>query len=304
MRVQVKKNSTDYLDFYPSDSIIPSSTATLTITTDDNNELSGFSYPQTVNRDSVNSVTTVQAVEGDDSFTVDVTTGVLRGETYLLTLPNGRTKQVKVNGIASGKIYIDEPINFVAPVGTTIQGFKYSFALNTTATATVERRLRAKWTYTVNGRSKTVTQEFDIVNTPFQLDLSEKDIENLDHNFGEVTAGSDKWKSLIPGCVRDLGRWLESRKIYLDLIKDVGLFKDCVSACVLARFYGAQVGKDAKALSEAWFKLYESYRVQVADSPMWYDVNDNLIYETEAEDVDGNPLGTEQGLPSGFMGVG
>lgn len=304
MRLQVKKNSTDYLDFYPADSVVPSSTATLTIVTDNNNELGGFSYPQTVNRDTVNCTTTVQAVEGDDSLTVDTNSGVIKGETYILTLPNGRTKYVKVNGLASGKIYIDEPLSFVAPIGTTIQGFKYSFALNTTATANVERRLRAKWTYTVNGRPKTVIQEFDIVNTPFQLDISERDIENLDHNFGEITSGSDKWKSLIPGCVRDLGRWLESRKIYLDLIKDVGLFKDCISACLLARFYGAQVGKDAKALSESWFKLYESYRVQVADSPMWYDANDNLIFETDAEDVEGNSLGSEKGLPAGFMGVG
>jgi len=304
MRLQVRKNSSDYLDFYPSDNTLPSSTATLTITDADGNNIEGLTYPLTVNRDTVNSTVSTQAVEGDKTLLVDVITGVIRGETYLLTLPNGVTKQVRVNGVSANQILIDEPLSFVVPVGSVIQGIKYSQALNTTVTANVKRRVRAKWTYTVNSRAKTVSQEFDIVITPFQIDISERDIENLDHNFGEVTSGSDKWRSLIPGCVRDLGRWLESRKIYLDLIKDTGLFKDCVSACILARFYGAQAGKESQILASSWFKLYESYRVQVADSPLWYDQNDNDLYETEPEDIEGNALPSESGLPAGFMGVG
>jgi hypothetical protein len=306
---QIRKGSSDPLVWYPPEDTAPAS-ASLVCTTVNGSELSGYSWPQTVSRDSASATVSVEAKAGARAVSVSSTTGFTAGETYLLTLVDGRRFRVRVAGVGSGTLYLDQPLSVVATTAATLTGLAYRFSANATMTATVSRRCRAQWSYTAGGVPRYHQQRFDIVREPWALTLTETDIERYDHTFGETAGSSGRWLTLVEGVAADLMRWLEKRKLYADLLKDRDYIHRAGALGVLARFYGARPGKDAQDLAAKWTKAYEAALVELADANLWYDADDSdtlsdpsAVGSLGEDDDDTDEVG-EIGLPAYYAVVG
>lgn len=305
---QIRVGSSDAVVWYPPEDTAPA-TASLTLTDVNGSELSGFSWPQTVSRDSASA--TVSAAVGERARAVPVssTTGFTAGETYLLTIADGRRFRVRVSGVGSGTLYLDQPLTVALTTAATITGLAYRFATNTTLTASIRRRVKAAWSYTA-GVARYHQQRLDIVREPWLLALTETDIERYDHTFGETSGNSGRWMTLIDGVAVDLMRWLEKRKLYADLLKDRDYIQRAGALGVLARFYSARPGADNQALANKWAKAYEAALVELADAALWYDADDSDTLPdsgqvgslTAEADEDGEL--SELGLPAHYALVG
>ena len=306
---QIRKDSSDALVWYPPEDTAPS-TASLTCTDVNGGALSGYAWPQTVARDSAG--TTLSAAAGDRARAVSVasTAGFVAGETYLLTLTDGRRFRVRLSGVASGALHLDQPLTAPAPIGSTLTGLAYRFATNATLTGAVRRRCRAQWAYTAGGVARYQQQRFDVVREPWTLALTETDIERYDHTFGETAGSSGRWMTLTEGVAADLMRWLEKRRLYADLLKDRDYIHRAACLGVLARFYGARPGGDNQALANKWAKAYDLALTELADASLWYDADDSdTLYDpdalaTLADDEDETNERGELGLPAYYAIVG
>jgi hypothetical protein len=306
MRQQIRQNETGYLRFTPVEERALPSTCNLTIFVEGQTELAGETYPIVVDLDDTETTLGVDAEVGSDELVVDSTTDFIIGKSYNLIRTDGRISKVKVVGKNSTTLFLDQPIQVRAEEDSEIKGCHYEAELSPTLTANRYRRLRAEWSYVIDGRTKKVNQEFDIVTDPFEINIDSSHIERLDHTFDEMTNGSDAWKSLIQGALNDLVRWLEKRKLYVDLIRDREIFIDCLSAKVLSMFHSTSNAKGAKDSAANWQKVYESIRVEIAESDIWYDANDDLVLNKGSQGASNSLNGSsnELGLPSGFMGIG
>lgn len=308
--VQITLNSTEDLVFYPPDDHAPSS-ATLTLKDVNGGELAG-TWPATVNRDNVNTTLTAQASQAARMLTLDVITNIIPDTTYILAIPDGRRFRVKVVGVnpSTKQVYLDQPITATAASGSLFVGLAYRYAMTAPATAAVLRRCSALWSYAINGKTVQEKQRFDIVRDPWELRITESDVEEYDHVFGETAGSSNRWQSLIPGVSADIMRRLESRKIYADLIKDRDMLKRAGCLLLLSRFYGARPGDDSQKLSDKWMKQFDSAYISLLDADMWYDVNDNdrLGQSTNGAvptiDSSENEPRKELGLPGYYTLVG
>lgn len=272
---QITLNSTEDLIFYPPEDYAPS-TASLTIKDATNADLSG-TWPATVARDAVTTTLTVAASQGARALTLDTISNIIPDTTYLLGIPDGRKFRVRVIGVnaATKQVFLDQPLTAPAATSSTFTGLAYRYTMTTGATAAVSRRCAAIWTYTVHGKTVTEKQRFDIVRDPWELRLTESDIEEYDHLFGETSGSSNRWQSLIGGVSADIMRKLEARKIYADLIKDRDLLKKSACMLLLARFYGSRPGDDSQKIADKWMKAFENSYTTLLDADLWYDRNDN-----------------------------
>lgn len=303
---QIRMGSADVLVWYPPEDTAPA-TASLTCTDVNGGGLSGFSWPMTVNRDSASATLSATAKARDRAVSVSSTTGFTVGETYLLTIPDGRRFRVRVVGVGSGALQLDQPLAVDAASGSTLTGLAYRFATSSTMTATVRRRCRAQWAYTA-GVARYHQQRFDIVREPWALALTEPDVERYDHTFGETAGSSGRWMSLIEGVEGDLMRWLEKRRLYADLLKDRDYIQRAAALLLLARFYGARPGADNQALANKWMKAYEAALVELADASLWYDADDSdtLAGDDSLGSIsdDDDDETSELGLPAYYATVG
>jgi len=274
--IQLRKGSTDSLVFYPPEDYAPA-TATLTLSDSKNTALHPATWPLTVSRDNVSTTVDVAATQGSRTLTLADITNIVVDVFYLLGIPDGRKFRVKVIGINASlkQIFIDQPIPTSVAVASTLIGLAYRYPLTATATATIQRRCQASWVYTVSGSSVVTNQSFDIVNHPWSLKLTEKDVEEYDHCFGETAGNSNRWQSLTAGVSMDLMRWIEKRKLHADLIKDRDYIKKAACLLLLARFYSARPGEDSSRIALIFNKMAEIALAEIFDADIWYDLNAN-----------------------------
>lgn len=305
---QIRTGSSDAVVWYPPEDTAPAS-ASLTLTDVNGGALSGSTWPQTVARDSASATLSAAAGERARAVSVSSTSGFTAGETYLLTLPDGRRFRVRLSGVGSGALYLDQPLAAAAASGSTVTGLAYRFATNSTLTATVRRRCRAQWSYTAGGVARYHQQRFDIVREPWALALTEADLERYCHTFGEDAGSSGRWLPLVDGVAADLMRWLEKRRLYADLLKDRDYIHRAACLGVLARFYGARPGADNQALSNKWAKAYDIALTELADASLWYDADDSDTLSDgtgigSLSDGDDDDETSELGLPAYYAIVG
>jgi hypothetical protein len=307
---QIRKGSSDVLVFYPPEDAAPSQ-ASLTITDANGSELSGFVWPQTVSRDSASATVSVAASQGARAVSVNSNANFVIGETYVLTeATTGQKYRVRIAGVPSGKVVLDEPLQFALTTAATITGIAYRFATNSTMTGEVRRRCRAKWSYTAVV-AQYHQQRVDIVREPWRLALTVTNIEAYDHTFGETVGVSGRWQTLVQGVSDTLMLWIEKRKLYADLLKDRDFLTRAGALLLLSRFYGARPGADNQALSNKWNKAYEAALVDLADADLWYDEDDDDSLDGDSDGVsvgedDEDELGedSELGLPGYYAQVG
>lgn len=313
---QIRRGGADQIVFYPPEDNAPAS-ASLTITDVNGSELSGFSWPQTVARDSASATVSVAATQGARAISVSSNTGFAINETYLLTeATTGQKYRCRVAGVPSGKVVLDQPLPFALTTAATLTGLAYRFTTNTTMTADVRRRCRAQWSYTA-GVARYHQDRVDIVREPWSLALTERDIEAYDHTFGETVGVTGRWQTLVQGVSDSLMLWVEKRRLYADLLKDRDFAKRAACMLLLARFYGARPGADNQALSNKWAKAYEAALVDMSDAALWYDADDSDSLDGASgdgvthlgDDADDETSGAtddrgELGLPAQYALVG
>jgi hypothetical protein len=308
---QIRKGSADPVVFYPPEDTAPS-TASLTITDVNGSELSGFSWPQTVNRDSASATVSAAASRGVRVLSLNNVTGFLQDETYLLTLASGQRFRVRLAGVGTLQVTLDQPVQADVTTAATLTGLAYRFTTNTTLTADVRRRCRAQWSYTASGVAKYHPMRLDIVRDPWSLRLTESDVEAYDHTFGENAGTSGRWMTLVQGVSDDLMRWIEQRRLYADLLKDRDFAKRAACLLLLSRFYGARPGDDNAKLSSKWRKEYEAALVEMSDAALWYDADDDGSLDGASgdgvthlgDDEDDETDQGELGLPGHYALVG
>lgn len=304
---QIRLGSSNPLVFYPPEDDAPVE-AQLTCTDANLNPLPG-TWPQTVPRDTASAnVTGSQAAR---VLTASSVSGFVAGETYLLSLPDGRRFRCRLAGVGSGALQLDQPLPVAVPNGATLTGLAYGFTTSPTLTDLVRRRCRARWEYSVGGVALLHQQRFDVVREPWRLLLTETDLERFDHTFGETAGSSGRWMTLVEGVSDDLARWLEARGLYADLLKDRDQIKRAAALGTLARFYGARPGADAQHLGNKWTKAYEAALVELADARNWYDADDDDRLDGEPDpsrlredDEDTARRETELGLSANYALVG
>jgi hypothetical protein len=311
--LQIRKGSADVLVFYPPEDTAPA-TASLTITDVNGSALSGFAWPRTVDRDSASATVSVAASQGARAISVSSNTGFVIDETYLLTeATTGQKYRVRVAGVPSGKVVLDQPIPIALTTAATLTGLAYRFTTNATMTADVRRRCRAQWSYTA-GTARYHQQRLDIVREPWTLALTESDVEAYDHTFGETAGSSGRWRTLIQGVSDDLMRWLEQRRLYADLLKDRDFIKRAACLLLLSRFYGTRPGDDNAKIATKWRKEYETALVELSSASLWYDADDDdsldgasgdgVTHLGDDDEDDETSESGELGLPGNYAAVG
>lgn len=312
-RIQFTKDVAGTLVFYAPEGI-PDGAASLTIYTSGDATLTGETWPYSATLTSAS--TTLSAAASRYAENISATDGsafVARTQRYMIS-DGGQIQEITISRKSSNTLYLDQPLAAAVANGATLASHRYTYSLSTTQTATLRRRLRAVWSYAVGGVSYSHTQYFSIVREPFDIYLTEEDIEEHDLEFGQYVDDSGAWRKLIEGAHNDVERMLRAKQLSPDLIRDRDALRDAVIFGVLSKIYQKQPERAA-----AWGAKVEQAITNAIDARTWYDADDdhdggdeqsNVIYDTS-----GNALGTldsegrlepvdELGVPVKYARVG
>lgn len=315
-RLQFTKDVASTLAFYAPEGI-PDGAATVTIYTGGDGELEGDTWPATVALGSASTTTTAAATQQSETLPVGDASAFSAGGRYWIN-DSGQRVEVEVRKKSGSTLYLTQPLPFTVSSGATIASGRYAYSLSATQTATLRRRLRAVWSYEVDSEAVSHTQYFSVVREPFDISLTEDDIEAHDHNFGEYAGSRGQWRRLIEGAHHDVERALRRKQLTPDLVKDRDGLKDALIFYLLSKFYRSLPGQLERA--EAWRISGDRAIEDVFDARTWYDADDdNTVSDggvSVAYDSDGNPIyisddvsgelsgASELGTPAAYMKVG
>jgi hypothetical protein len=271
--IQFVYNVAGTLEFYCPEGV-PSGTASLRVYKTGDSAISG-TWPQTVAASTANTTTSASASEGGMSLTLTSATGFSAGERYWVQTTTGQRFEIKAVGIAvSTKIlYLDQPLRVAVPSGSAIASAKYTYTLTSAQNGELWRRYRAVWSYTVSGVARTATQYYSVVREPFNILISEEDLEKHDPVIGEYLDRYNAWSKLIPGAHEDIERMLAARQLYPDLIRDRDGLKHALIFRILGKFHISISGQESRG--ERWLKMSEQAIEDVLKSRAWYDADDD-----------------------------
>lgn len=291
-RLQYTKGVAGSLVLYAPEGI-PDADATLTIYTSGNSTLAGSSWPVTVSLSTATTTLSALAAQYAESLALTDATNFAAGERYYIN-DGGQLLEVKASRKSSNTLYLDQPLSFGVASGATIASHKLAFALSTTHTATLRRRLRAVWSYEVDGVAYSHQQYFSVVNEPFELAITEEDIEGHDLAFGEYTDDRGAWRKLIDGAHDEVERMLRARQLSPDLIRDRDGLRDALIFCLLGKWYMGAPGQRERA--EMWQTKAERAIAQVIEARGWYDVDDDHQGGSETGQMIYDAAGAELGV--------
>lgn len=272
--------------------------------------------------DTVSTAISANASAGDDTVTVTSATGLVVGRRYTIVNHEGRKQEITLLGLSSTTARLDQPLDFACTATTsTFTGHRLACALTTTHTSAVRRRMRVLWVYDVDSVTYRTTQWIDVVRIPFDLDVTEEDLEELDPGFGEWTGSRDGWKKARKGGLAAIWSYLAAQGIYPDLVRDLTLLRLAAAQKTLELFYFRM-----PALSERWGEAYRETMAAFQTSRAWYDSDHDMVLDglVSAEDGEGEDLGdiservyspdepagetmggtSELGLPTSYLRVG
>ena len=321
-RIQYTKDVASTLEFYAPEGV-PDSSATLTIY-EGTSAVGGETWPYTVSLSSATTTLTAGADRHADELTVADESNFVADQRYFIEYL-GQRLEVVVRKIDTNKLYLDQPLSDAIPSGATIASHRLTYSLSASQNANLRRRYRAVWSYAVDGVNRTHQQYYSVVREPFNIDLTEEDIEEHDFSFGEYTDNRGAWKKLTEGAHKDVERKLRALQLSPDLIRDRDGLKDALIFCVLSKFYGSIPGQVERA--EMYATKAQDAIKDVSDARTWYDVDDDHnagsdgVSTSEGEggqviDSDGNvrtylddgcitySSASELGTPAKYMKVG
>lgn len=317
VRLQFAKDAAGTLEFYPKQGRADAA-ADVYVYTSGTNELDGTNLAGSGNGslDAASEALTASASVGDETVTVADISAYVVGRRYSLKSHEGRRQEVTLLGKTGTTLRLDQPVQFACTDSTSyLQGHRLTVSLTTAHTATVRRRLRVLWVYDVDSVTYRETRWIDIVRVPFQLSVTEDDLETLDPDFGEWAGDRAGWRKLEAGATAAVWSTLAAMQVYPDLVRDTTLLELAYAFKMLELFYFRE-----EALSGRWREKYEETISQFRESRAWYDTDADLvadgagdeadidtdIYNSSAFDEDSETLdsGDEFGLPASYLKVG
>jgi len=289
-RQQFRFESTGTLAFHPSQGRADAA-ASLTIFKSKDVELAtAGSWPETVALDTVDTSLSVAALKGARQVTLASGTGVVVGRHYLIGDSFGREYEVRVEGVDGNDVKTEQPLRIdIASAFSTFKGHDIRFALDATHLSEREREVRAVWTYAVGGDTFTEDQVFDIVRQPFQVSITEEDIERVWMGFGEAAARSNRWKVLIEGARNTLDNALRSRQVLPDLVRNPDALRLTLVYMFLSMWEESRFQTDR---ADMWRKRLDTEFAAFMSSHEWYDVDDDLNVDDGASDT--RTFGTDE----------
>lgn len=291
-RIQFTKDIAGVLEFYAPEGV-PDSAATLTIYTSASGELEGESWPATVTLSTATTTTTATANIHTDSLTVADESNFVVDERAMINF-EGQRLEVVVRAKSSLTLELDQELSSTIVSGATVASHRLTYALTAAQNATLRRRLRAVWSYEVDSVPRTHQQYFSVVREPFNIALTEEDIESHDFAFGEYADRRGAWKKLIHGSHNDVERMLRALQLSPDLVRDRDSLKDALIFSLLSKFYGSTPGQMER--SEKWKSDCQQAVRDMSEARTWYDVDDD-------HDAGADGVSTSEGHGGAIVGA-
>lgn len=211
---------------------------------------------------------------GDTSLSVGDGSSFVVGDPYWLQTDGGKGYLVRLDDKDGNTLKLSQPARFAISSGS-IKGIRCVYT-NTFSSEFRRGRLEYEWVSAIDsrtGRSQPIT--FDVVNKPFALNISERDLETKNTNFGEEIGTTSQWELLKEGARDDIWSWLSGRRIEPDLIID----RQMLQLAMVYRVLALANKRDIEVYTQ-WQEQYVEQLQAFARSESWYDLNEDLTRNT------------------------
>ena len=241
---------------------------------------------------------TVSSVSrGDRTLTVSSTSAFAVDGRYWLCSDSGRGYYVDVADLTATTLTLRDPVRFAISSGK-VSGALITGALSSTVAENLERNLRLEWSYVIGGVTFRKKQIVDIVRWPFDVDITEDDVERVSTQFGELVGQYGSWRALREGAIDSIWSDLRAANREPDKIADRSVLK-------LAAAYKVLQLRSIGDL-ETFTQLGDLYNHELAnainDRNQWYDTDGDMTVDSES-----GGTGDEDELSGGpptYIGVG
>jgi hypothetical protein len=277
-RIQFRKDTAGTLEFYPPEGR-PDSNASLDVYKGQAVWGEG-TWPATITLPPFSQNLTATASAGDTEVTVGSTSGLVRGHRFMLKNAFAQQEEVTVDGFDATTIKLVDPIQYDQTTSSTIKAHRLTQALTSGNTANRERNLRALWSYTVDSVDYVTEQYFDIVRQPFEIKITERDLEAFGGAQLIGTLPREQLNAYIEGGHRTLEMMLRGDQIEPDLVRNPDDLRDALAHLVLEAVAQAQGSLGPDGRNRAFERHKQLAAVAYAgymSSRSWYDADDDLV---------------------------
>lgn len=224
----------------------------------------------TAARGTATAVATVAA--GSREVSCDTIANFKVGLPYWLATAGGRGIEVRVVDIDSvgKKLWLAEPVRWAVASGS-IKDHRLYLSISSSTNSKVRRACRTAWRYSIGGVARAEHRTLDFVHTPFELAITDADIDRVSATFGAMSGEGGEWSRLKEQAESDVSMALLGAQVKPDLCIERDLLK---SAAVYRVLQLRHVQKPE--LAERFAALYAEQIGLFLGSHTWYDSDDDL----------------------------
>lgn len=219
------------------------------------------------------STTIASATEGDKNLTVADSSNFKAGRRYWVSDAGGVDGyEVVCDAVPDATtVRLRDPLRIDITSGT-IKGHGLRYSLTTTHTDTEYRWLREVWSMTIDSETHKISRLVDIVAEPFEIYVTETEIEQADISFGGSAGSSTAWQAHVSAATDAIWQDLEGNGIWPDLVRS----RDLLTRPLVYRTLFHRHGRDPD-LREHYLELYkEAMGAFYGSKNAWYDSDDDL----------------------------
>lgn len=240
---------------------------------------------------------------------------------YVLANQDGRTQRVQVAAKGPSALFLDELTEFeMQAPSSTVKAHRLTVTIPAENTTIRYRRLRADFSYAVDGVTYYKSVYFDIVSEPFYLGVDERFIEDIYPDFGQAVGGLGIGAKIIRSGERFVWAFLEGLGKDPDEVRDKTILKLIAAYKTLELWWMLKDQDRAERMKDMCVEQQDNF----LRSPAWIDLNDNQVREGGGSDLtpfvvdgvtyypagwgeEGNEVGSEGdevGVGLSYVGVG
>lgn len=236
--------------------------------------------------DSVDSLVSAEAFEGDVSLSFATATGAIRGRKYLLSKSTGERAFVEVTADGT-EVFLSSGLPFAVSIGDRLQGIAISTSLSSAQTE-LEGHGLINVTITANGKRVDFQEEIEILRFYPNLTLNWPRLKAafpIVERIRPRDSGSSVEDHLYYAFEYYLKPDLESRQIDIEYIKSWTIFEPAHALAVVYMLTKYNSPNDDERIRQARID-YERRLKSILDSPKnWYSEPDQ-----ENDQPAGNPV--------------
>jgi len=203
-RVQLEQGYGGIIEFYPPEGV-PDASPAPTV------EIVDLVAETAATPDSVSQTAT--AAEGSREITVTSTTGMVAGRRYWLgeNAPLGYEDSAVL--INSATVFtLENPLK-VGMTSGKVRGHGLRYTVSAADAEDEALRLRAVWRYSIGGIAKRGRMSLDIVEDPFDLVVTEEEIEARAPGWSGQSGARGSWRRYLDAARDDIVLMLEAQKV-------------------------------------------------------------------------------------------